>query len=180
MKGFLKYRTGQQLNIASIGTIALLFVAAAIILGLGGTILSKIQDTQTDKFTTALINQSFTWLGNDTAEPFNQIRVDTSSVVVYCNVTLLTLSTNYTVNSSGVAILNLSNATSGMGHNIQLCAFNMTFGWNYGSHAYNSSGFGLVGVHTTASFIPTLAVIAMAAIVIGILMLFFGRPKEKT
>lgn len=43
--------------------------------------------------------------------------------------------------------------------------------------AYNSSGYGLVGLSTMAEFIPTIAIVAVAAIVIGIILVFFGRPR---
>jgi|TARA_Y100000034_G_C6903255_1_gene418402 hypothetical protein len=41
--------------------------------------------------------------------------------------------------------------------------------------AFNSSGFGLAGLSTMAEFIPTIAIVAVAAIVIGIILVFFGR-----
>ncbi|KKM23574.1 hypothetical protein LCGC14_1613870, partial [marine sediment metagenome] len=40
-----------------------------------------------------------------------------------------------------------------------------------------SSGFGLSGLNTMAEFIPTIAIVAVAAIVIGIILVFFGRPR---
>ncbi len=43
--------------------------------------------------------------------------------------------------------------------------------------AYNSTGFGLTGLSTMAEFIPTIAIVAVAAIVIGIILVFFGRPR---
>ena len=87
-------KKGQAFTISDLGTIAIALVVAAIILGMGATILEKIQETQT---------------------------------------------------------------TSGT--------------------AYNSSGFGLTGLNTMAEFIPTIAIVAVAAIVIGIILVFFGRPR---
>jgi hypothetical protein len=43
--------------------------------------------------------------------------------------------------------------------------------------AYNATGFGLTGMNTMAEFIPTIAIVATAAIVIGIILLFFGRQR---
>ena len=45
------------------------------------------------------------------------------------------------------------------------------------STAYNTSNFGIQGVATMAEFIPTIAIVAVAAIVIGIILVFFGRPR---
>ena len=43
------------------------------------------------------------------------------------------------------------------------------------STAYNTSNYGLSGVETIAEFIPTIAIVAVSAIVIGIILVFFGR-----
>ena len=42
-----------QFSINSLGTVAIILVVAAIIISMGGTILSEIQDTQTDTNGTA-------------------------------------------------------------------------------------------------------------------------------
>ena len=90
----MKNKKAQRFTISDLGTIAIALVVAAIILGMGATILEKIQSTQT---------------------------------------------------------------TNGS--------------------AYNSSEFGLSGMTTMAEFIPTIAIVAVAAIVIGIILVFFGRPR---
>ena len=90
----MKNKKAQAFTISDLGTIAIALVVAAIILGMGATILEKIRGTQTI---------------NDTA--------------------------------------------------------------------YNSSGYGLSGISTMAEFIPTIAIVAVAAIVIGIILVFFGRPR---
>ena len=87
-------KKAQAFTISDLGTIAIALVVAAIILGMGATILEKIRETQT-----------------------------TDKV------------------------------------------------------AYNSSSYGLTGLSTMAEFIPTIAIVAVAAIVIGIILVFFGRPR---
>ncbi len=39
------------------------------------------------------------------------------------------------------------------------------------------SSDGLTGLNTMAEFIPTIAIVAVAAIVIGIILVFFGRQR---
>ncbi len=87
-------KKAQRFSISDLGTIAIALVVAAVILGMGGTILEKIQGTQT-------------------------------------------------INGT----------------------------------AYNSTGFGLTGLGTMAEFIPTIAIVAVAAIIIGIILVFFGRQR---
>ncbi len=163
------------MNISSLGVIAMSLLVAAVILGLGGTILEKIQGTQTDNSNTIPNNESWAWPGNNTLQGFEQSRVQTGSVVVYGNATKLTLNANYTVSSSGVKIINIS---ANDNDSYELLIYNMTYSYNYGGEARNSSRFGLTGIATVAEFIPTIAIVAVAAIVIGIILVFFGRKKE--
>ena len=179
MKGILiKNKSGQEaLGIASVGAIAITIVVAVIVLGLGSTILENIQGGQSDDSATTLDNESWTWTANNTLQPFVQDRVVTSSVIVYCNVTTLPIATNYTVEGAGVRPINLS-AGGGEDYAIDHCNFNMTYSYNIGSEAYNSSDYGMSGLNTMAEFVPTIAIVAIAAIIIGIVLVFFGRKKE--
>ena len=54
----------QQLGITDLGSFALAILVAVVIIGLGGTILEKIQATQADN--TATINDTLTWVSNNT------------------------------------------------------------------------------------------------------------------
>ena len=86
-------KKAQAFTIGDLGTIAIALVVAAVILGMGATILEKIKATQSDE------------------------------------------------------------------------------------SAQNASQFGLDGLSTMAEFIPTIAIVAVAAIVIGIILVFFGRQR---
>ena len=87
-------KKAQAFTISDLGTIAIALVVAAIVLGMGATILEKIKDTQSSS----------------------------------------------------------TNATA-------------------------ISNYGLTGLNTMAEFIPTIAIVAVAAIVIGIILVFFGKPR---
>jgi len=43
--------------------------------------------------------------------------------------------------------------------------------------AYNTTGYGLTSITTMASFVPTIAIVAVSAIVIGIILVFFARGR---
>lgn len=44
--------------------------------------------------------------------------------------------------------------------------------------AYNATTSGLTGVNTLASYIPTVALVAVAAVVVGIVLMFFGKSNN--
>ena len=134
----------------------------------------KIQGTQTDQSTSLSANESVSWPGNNTAYSMLQSRF-AGSLLVWNQTNLLTSNTHYVTNSthSTIYFLNVSDTTSWAD------TFNITYNYNFGGQARNSSGFGLIGLNTMAQFVPTVAIVAAAAIVIGVILLMFGRKKEE-
>ncbi len=176
METLFTNRKGQQ-GINVIGSIALAILIGAVILGLGATILEKIKDTQTDKSITIPNNESFGWQGNNTEFVLVQNTITPSSGVAYCNATKLLLDGNFSMSTGGIKILNTSKAPGGNA-TFDSCSYNVTYSYLIGSSALNTSGFGLTGVNTFASFIPTVAIVAIAGVVIGIILFFFGRTRR--
>ena len=162
------------MNIASLGVIAISLVVAAVILGLGGTILTKIQGAQTDNSATLSNNESITWVGNNTATGLAESRIIVGSESVYNASDIMVSGLDYTLSAASITFTNKSNASGWLTDKL-----NITYSYNYGSDAYNSSTFGLTGVSTIAEFIPTIAIVAVAAIIIGIILVFFGRRREE-
>ena len=180
MNSFYYNRKGQtQLGISSIGVIALSLLVAAVILGVGGTILEKIQNTQTD-LSNFFGNETLTWAGNNTAMGLAESRIITSSLILYNNATIVNRGSgdnaNYTVASGSITIINISGP---LPFSWVTSDLNVSYSYNYGSDARNSSDFGLIGVVTFAQFIPTIAIVAAAAIVIGVVLIMFGRKKRE-
>lgn len=169
-----KAQTTQGIN--GISGLVFAILIGTIILGLGGTILAKIQDTQSDNTATTENNDSFSWPGNNTNTVLTQSTIITSSAAAYCNVTKLGVDVNFTMTNGGIIILNQT--AGGNGTQFASCAFNVSYSYKIGSAARNTSTFGLTGVDTFAGFIPTIAIVAISAIVIGIILLFFGRRRE--
>ena len=183
MKSSHYYRKAQgNLNISSLGSIAIALLIAAVMLGLGATILTKIQGTQSDN-TADNGNQSLTWAGNNTAIEFNSDRVNTGSVVLYNNASVVNRgvgdAANYTVSQGSITILNSSNGPDGTNSASWVTSdLNASYSYQFGSQARNSTGFGLSGTVVFAEFIPTIAIVAAAAIVISVLLLMFGRRRN--
>ena len=173
-----------QQGIGAIGSLAIAILIGAVILGLGGTILDRIQETQTDN-SASNNNETLTWGGNNTAMSLVHGRIQDSSIILYNNGTLMNKGTNYTTSGSSLTVLNstvLFNGTPGNNHQPNQWVtdkLNVSYTYNIGSSARNTTGFGLDGVGTMAEFIPTIAIVAIAGVVIGILLLFFGRRKDQ-
>ena len=177
----------QQLGINSIGAIAMAILIGVVIMGLGGTVLQKIQETQSDN--TASTNETITWTGNNTNMSLVQSRINTGSIILYNNGSIVNKGTgdnaNYSAGESFINIINTSginNAGGPKGVNGSdwiTSDLNVSYSYLIGSQARNTTGFGLTGILTFSEFVPTIAIIAAAAIVIGILLLFFGRRRQE-
>jgi len=171
------HRKGQAFNIASIGSIAIALLVVAVIIGLNSTILEKIKDTSDDN-AVSNGNISLVWVANNTGIQLGTTNRLTGGGTVF--------------NGTGVSntIPNTLWAISNEGKNITF--FNTTNqtwdtdnlvvnpGILIGSAARNASQFGIDGQTTMAEFIPTIAIIAIAAVLIGIVLLFFGRRRVAT
>jgi len=170
-----------QLGINDIGNLVFAVLIGAIVLGLGATILDKIGTTQTDKSVLLANNESLTWKGNNSPYSFIQEAVDTGSVVVYFEAFKINKGRNYTFSGNSLTIINetvLFNGSDGStdtASTIVTSKINITYSYNIGSAALNTTKFGLTGVGTMAGFIPTIAIVAISAVVIGIILVFFGR-----
>jgi len=174
-------------GIEAVGTLALAVLLGAVILGLGATVLDKIKDTQTDNTATTLNNVSLTWAGNSTAISLGQDRVLASSLKLYNNGSLVNQGSNpgnYSVTSGTINITNVSSYDAGTGgltfnDSLQWVTdkLNTSYDYKTGGAALNTTTFGLTSVNTMAEFVPTVAIVAIAGVLIGIVLLFFGRRQ---
>ena len=159
-----------QFTISSLGTVAIALLIAAVVLGLGATILSEVQDVQTDSVGT-ITEEVITWPGNNTYVYLAETRVIAGSETVYNYTDTMTSGVDYILNGSRIKFINDSGDTWNTSY------INITYNYNYGSHAYNSSIEGLSGVSTMSEFVPTVAIVAVAAVVIGLILVMFGRRR---
>lgn len=157
--------------------IALVFIVIAITIGIAGDILGNFRD----KYNTNPSN----WVANDTTNKFTSNSlvmtiaqfpsgtfrsIDNSSITLYNQTNQTIGKTNYYPFPNGSIILadgavnKLSNAYVWM---------NYTFFVEEGSVMYNSSQYGNKSEEEVASWLPTIAIIVMAAIIIGIITLYF-------
>ena len=135
------------MNINQIGII----IGAFIVILIGVILLNSIADSisELDDVIGLSPNQTFTWPDNNTLTKFdNGEDVITSSVVVYCNYSKLTINQNYTVIPQGVYIINLSSTTNGMGADMQLCVYNMSYNYEGVNYVSDSTARTLIGLCT--------------------------------
>lgn len=158
-------------TINDLGPMAIAILTVAVVLGLGASILSSFQTSQTD-LAASYGNETLTWTGNNTAMGLSEARVIASSVVLYNNGTLVNQGNNYTVGSNTITVVNTTSTVTWVTSDL-----NATYSYQYGSYARNSSDYGLTGVTTLASYVPTIALVIIASIVIGIILVFFSRRE---
>ena len=175
MKNIFGNKKGQSFTIQSIGQIAIALLVVVIIIGLSTTILEKIKKTADDDGGNTG-NISLTWVANNTAIDFGGDERLTGGGTVFngtgdANVIPNTLWTIFL--NSTIVFTNNTNQTGWDTANFVLNANTLI-----GSSSFNITGLGIDGQGTLAEFVPTIAIIAIAAVVIGIVLVFFGRRKE--
>jgi len=160
-----------QTNLANLGNIAMALVVAAVIIGVMASVLVELQATQDDNQATKATNETFTFI-NGTKQGFSEGRV--KSVVVYNQTHVVTSVTgmSYTLFEDGITFLNDTDETEWSGEADDL---NVTITYNIGSEAYNITNTGQSSNLTLANFIPTIAIVAISAIIIGLVLIMFRR-----
>jgi len=167
-------RKAQSFTIQSIGTIAIALLVVAVIMTINTTILEKIKKT-TDDDSSNFGNTTLTWVANNTpmALDTNARLTGGGSVFNGTGTGNLIPAAFWSINISddSIKLLNVTNQTWSTA---DLVADPDVF---IGSTARNITSFGVDGQLQMAEFIPTIAIIAIAAVLIGIVMVMFGRRK---
>jgi len=169
----MKPKKGYDLK-ALIG-IGISFVVVAIVLSFGSTITDEIQDEVTETGTTARVNVTGadTSMKSDDTETFDeQARRDCSlSNMIVTNTTTVDIpfaSGNYSIAACvltwiGDAINNESSLN-----------YSYTATYVDEKAAFNATEKGLEGLAEFADWLPTLALIIVAAVIIGIIVRYFA------
>ena len=155
--------------------IGISILVAAIVMTLGISVLMSMQDVQSDAVS-SYRNVTLTWAGNNTKMGVGYSRIDTSAVTLWNDSkNALVENTDFTVNSDDT--ISVTN-TSGWNY-LLTNKLNATFRYYYGSYQRNATEYGVLGVDQLAQYVPTIALVAVAALIIGILVFMFGRTKPK-
>lgn len=155
-------------DIKTLAGLGIAFVIIAIILSFGSTILSETKDAVRDKSTA------------DT-----EITINASQAVTQNAVYTLEKFENYCSISNFVAVNNTFKVMSASNYSISGCSLtwlgsteakvNLSYKTTYYSGtAVNATVDGLEGLEEFSSWLPTLALIIVAAVIIGIIVAYFG------
>ena len=173
----------EERNLMGIATLALTIITVGIILTLGAAILSNLQKVQGGTTGTLRLNQTFTMTVIPSAIAhnitLNLSNAGANSVEVYNNTYRIAQSKNWTLSSEA----NVVNLTNGWDVDVAGTWLNgttslkvaYTYVINTTTIAYNASGYSLTGVNTLASYIPTVALVAILMVVVGIIIVMFKR-----
>ena len=173
----MKYKKGFEIQ-ALIG-LGITFVVIAIVLSFGATILKNMQEGQVEGTTQWIYNETVSSLGNDTktilAGGHGLIDVAWIQTGAYLiNVTGVgdANSTAIIIYNDGYAAITSQHDEGGWGNDTD---FQVTYSYSYtiGNADYNASEYGMDSVSEFASWLPTLAIIIIAAVIIGIIIRYF-------
>jgi len=160
-------------DIKTLAGIGVTFVVIAIILSFGSTILSDLKDDQltSNNAETKVVVNSTKTIANATTYTFETFRDCSLSGVIATNATTFRLwdAGNYTVSGCKVTWIG-ENGDLNTNHNINW-SYTATF---YPATSVNATYNGLEGLEEFSSWLPTLALIIVAAIIIGIIVAYFG------
>ena len=174
-----------QYTIGALGGLAIAMVVAAIIIAMGGEILEEIQDSMD----TITINVSHTFSDpvqlNQTSVSINLASPTTLINATYnvSNVCYNTSGNNSNQYRIPATDYNVVVSNSSIQFNIEngahngsawYCDFAATY---YGTTSYNATQGGLSATETFGSWLDTIALIVVAAVVIGIIVVCFGQGR---
>jgi|TARA_Y100000034_G_scaffold133613_1_gene199597 hypothetical protein len=184
MKWNWKNKRGYEISV--IAGIAITFLVIAIILSFGGTIVDDLGDDVGGTTTETVNNETITSATQNTTSQIAACISQLSSSVTltgfmnasggdsanatHANSFLNTTDGNLT--SDGLFTLSGAAEDAGFGATSVNITYTCTYG--DGNAAFNSTELGQEGLQEFSSWLPTLALIIIAAVIIGIITRYFG------
>jgi hypothetical protein len=168
----MKNKRGYQ--IGDLMPLVVTFIVIAVALALGAEVLSEMRTTQDDN-EAAYGNQTLVWGGNNTGIGLAEAGALAGSFVLYNNGAKIARGEGDQVNYTGSrGIITITNY-SGSGVEWITDALNLSYDYGYGSYARNITGYGLDANTTMSKWLPTIALVIVIAIILGILIVYMAR-----
>ena len=165
-------KKAQSMDVGGILPIVILFIIITIALSLGSEVLTSLRDTQTNTITTTINNESLTWAGNNTRIVLSEHDIVDGSLLLYNNGTIFNQagSLNYSFIYENHSII-IRNITGGA-FQIITATLNLTYDYWIGSYPRNLTGYGLATQSTLSRWTPTIAMVIVFAIILGVIMIY--------
>lgn len=174
------------LSIKSLGSIAIVFVVAIMLMAFGANILSNLAS---DQLGTATAAQTETGKIANTTTPVTlaQVRVVTNSEnvsCVSCNATGGAIYGSYTfVRDTDYSVVSYGSRSpttvNWLVAQYNKSKFNISYTYSYDTFPteMNVTNSGLDALTTFADWLPTLALVIVACVNIGVVLLYFGKKQ---
>jgi len=154
------------MDLKSLAPAALALVVVAIVFAVGGEILGNTQASSTSS---SVANDTVSSVYN-TATYLGHLYVISSTLIVTNATTGETFtSDNYTLNANAGTITNDDDTDSGN--------WNFSYDYTTRSVTYNATEYGKEGLEEFGSWLPTLALIMVAAVIIGTIAYFYFNRR---
>ena len=180
-------RTKQGFELQAVAGLALVFLVVAIVISFGSTIVQDLQDETISTTSETIYNETVVTLGNDAtsqlvacvgqiAPSWTALYVQNATEAGFATVGDADAAFNNTdliIAAGGLATISPEIDAAGWGNATTL---NVTYTctYNAGEGDYNVTVAGQEGLGTFADWLPTLALIVVAAVVIGIIVRYFA------
>ena len=171
------------MEVNAIPALVILFLIIGIVFSLNTDLLSEIRDTQDNDVSDRATNQTVTWTGNNTAITLEHDNIVENTFVLYNNGSEVkqgvnSVAGNYTVNSTFAEFYIFNSSPSGkVGFQSEWVTnkLNVTYSYFIGSAQRNASAYGLKAQINFAKWSPTIALVVIIAIIIGVILFYIGR-----
>ena len=166
------------MDIKDLATIAILLLTISIIISISATILGDLNTSYDGSATIYSTNETLTVVGGGTLLTGVHLKtgngivksINNASNYYLTNGTNMSIGTNnYAFNSNGsISVYSGISVTDGD-------LFNFTYNYDItdGNVMYNATGYGNQSQEELGSWLPTIALVIIAAIIIGIIALYF-------
>lgn len=161
---------------------ALTIIVTIIVLVIMIQVNSNFQSQQSQT-TATVANETITFV-NNTATGLAQNNLIGGSMVVYGGngtsvlnpqIKILNVGRNYTVDYNGGSITFLNQTPDDW---FGRSTLNVSYQYYFGSYSYNISRYGVSGLSTLNSYMPTVVLVLVAAIIVGIIFSYLIVKKR--
>lgn len=163
--------------IGVIMTFVVLLLVIAVVISFGAETLNSIQYSQSNDVSTLANNQTLTWGGNNTAISLLANNIVGGTFVLYDNGTKVNQGTNYTLNLADgtVTIINITAPVGGWITE----TLNASYSYFIGSDERNITGKGITTQVTFAKWLPTIALVLIISVILGILIVYLANRMKR-